>query len=319
MTSRQRNYILLYILLCSFFAVHLSAAERILVVAPHPDDEVISLGGWLADRIASGAEAWAVFMTDGEAFPKAVRQNRLSRWPIIRAPAFLHLGKLRRNEGRRSLDILGIPAERRFFLGYPTNMLWKLFHFPASPDPVRSKATKQRFGIAEWPVGEEKTHPFTYSAWAADIDAILSKVRPDIVLVPVPFDTNTDHQTVTRMVAQRLKASRLRPALMGYLVHIVSRHRYPRPLGYHPNAVLTVPAGFPPPTIHIPSENGMAVKERALRAHKTQLNLKDGFLLGFLRKNEIFWPLDLETLSTAPQEEIRMEGQETLESETISR
>jgi len=293
--------------------------ERILVVAPHPDDEAIALGGWLADRGAAGAEIWAVIMTDGEAFPKAVRQNHLSRWPILRAPDFLRLGRLRREEGRQSLEILGIPAERRFFLGYPTNILWRILHSTDPSEPVRSKATGQRFGIAEWPIGEEKTHPFSRLSWAADLDTILHQSRPGTILIPSPFDTNADHRAVLQMLIQRLQANRLSPALLGYVVHHTSRRQFPHPLGYHPREELRPPAGFPSPIKVYPSAAALSTKERALRSHRTQINLKDGFLLGFIRVNELYWPLKPEDFPSLSWPNAQMAEQETLESETGSR
>ena len=39
--------------------------ERIVVLAPHMDDEVIGCGGTLARHVACGAEVTIVFLTDG--------------------------------------------------------------------------------------------------------------------------------------------------------------------------------------------------------------------------------------------------------------
>jgi LmbE family N-acetylglucosaminyl deacetylase len=41
------------------------ANERVVVLAPHMDDEVIGCGGTLARHVASGAEVTVVFLTDG--------------------------------------------------------------------------------------------------------------------------------------------------------------------------------------------------------------------------------------------------------------
>jgi len=43
------------------------AAERVLVLAPHMDDEVIGCGGALAKHVARGAPVTVVFLTDGAA------------------------------------------------------------------------------------------------------------------------------------------------------------------------------------------------------------------------------------------------------------
>ena len=104
------------------------SAERILVFAPHPDDEVISLGGFLADRIAAGAEVWVAVVTDGEAYARAVRMNR-KREPsfLLRPRDFRRLGKRRRLESEKALAILGVPESRIWFFGYPNGLLQRLF------------------------------------------------------------------------------------------------------------------------------------------------------------------------------------------------
>src|SRR6185295_13893543 len=40
--------------------------DRILIVAPHIDDEAIGAGGFAADAIANGAEVYVAFLTAGD-------------------------------------------------------------------------------------------------------------------------------------------------------------------------------------------------------------------------------------------------------------
>lgn len=44
-----------------------SAQMRLVVLAPHPDDELLACGGWLARHAAQGGECLVVAVTDGEA------------------------------------------------------------------------------------------------------------------------------------------------------------------------------------------------------------------------------------------------------------
>ncbi|WP_338337804.1 PIG-L family deacetylase, partial [Xanthomonas citri] len=60
--SRQLNA-----LLTSSLEQLLGTATRVVVVSPHPDDEVLGCGGLLAMAIASGRQALIVSVTDGEA------------------------------------------------------------------------------------------------------------------------------------------------------------------------------------------------------------------------------------------------------------
>ncbi len=71
-------------------------AGRVLVVAPHPDDESIGCGGALAAHVADGAEVHALFLTSGEAgHPKI--------------PADV-LGPQREAEAQAAADVLGLAS-----------------------------------------------------------------------------------------------------------------------------------------------------------------------------------------------------------------
>jgi LmbE family N-acetylglucosaminyl deacetylase len=72
---------------------------RAVVVAPHPDDEVLAVGGLLAHAAALGRPALLVAVTDGEA-----SHPGSTRWP----PG--HLAARRRAETRRALARLGSRA-----------------------------------------------------------------------------------------------------------------------------------------------------------------------------------------------------------------
>jgi LmbE family N-acetylglucosaminyl deacetylase len=74
--------------------------RRIWVLAPHPDDEILALGGTLARLSALHAELHIVSATDGEASHGASR-----RWPPER------LAQLRPLEVQRGLDRLAVKAE----------------------------------------------------------------------------------------------------------------------------------------------------------------------------------------------------------------
>ncbi|MFW9439431.1 PIG-L deacetylase family protein [Xanthomonas euvesicatoria] len=90
--SRQLNA-----LLTSSLDQLLGTATRVVVVSPHPDDEVLGCGGLLAMAIASGRQVLIISVTDGEA---AYPQD--DAWPPAR------LAAARREELRDALACLGI-------------------------------------------------------------------------------------------------------------------------------------------------------------------------------------------------------------------
>jgi LmbE family N-acetylglucosaminyl deacetylase len=81
---------------------------RVLLLAPHPDDESLGCGGLLAALARRGAGVRVVFASDGEASHRRSRSHPPDR-----------LGALRRTEALAALAILGVPGDAARFLGLP--------------------------------------------------------------------------------------------------------------------------------------------------------------------------------------------------------
>ena len=86
----------------------LPAQRRLVVVAPHPDDEVLSCGGLLQMQAARGGAVLVVAVTDGEASHRGS-----GHWTASR------LAPVRRLESTNGLAQLGIPFSRVTRLGLP--------------------------------------------------------------------------------------------------------------------------------------------------------------------------------------------------------
>jgi LmbE family N-acetylglucosaminyl deacetylase len=81
-------------------------ARRVLVVAPHPDDEVLTVGGLLAELSGAGADVEVLAVTDGEAaYEGIIDPNRLAA--------------VRRDEQRQALNRLAGPEVGLRRLGLP--------------------------------------------------------------------------------------------------------------------------------------------------------------------------------------------------------
>ena len=79
-----------------------------MVIAPHPDDEVLGTGGLLRQLAATGSAIEIVAVTDGEAsHPKSTRVSRRE------------LAETRARERRVALDRLGVRPSRLTRLGLP--------------------------------------------------------------------------------------------------------------------------------------------------------------------------------------------------------
>ena len=84
------------------------AAERILVMAPHPDDESLGCGGLVATLVPLGRRFHFVFVTDG-----GNSHRNSPSWPRPR------LARQREEEAVEALRRLGAAQEERTFLRVP--------------------------------------------------------------------------------------------------------------------------------------------------------------------------------------------------------
>lgn len=91
--------------------------DRVLVVAPHPDDESIATGGLIQSALAAGADVRVIVLTDGDAnvWPQRWIEKR---WRID-AVARARWGARRREESRNAMRVLGLDNDAEEFLGLP--------------------------------------------------------------------------------------------------------------------------------------------------------------------------------------------------------
>jgi LmbE family N-acetylglucosaminyl deacetylase len=84
---------------------------RVVVFAPHPDDETLGCGGTIAKKLAEGYEVIIVVMTDG-------RFLLLKSLGIDDDPSPEQVKEIRRGEVLRATKILGVPEENVIFLDF---------------------------------------------------------------------------------------------------------------------------------------------------------------------------------------------------------
>jgi len=86
-------------------------SKKIIVFAPHPDDETLGCGGTIAKRISEGCDVLVVVMTDG-------RHAFLNIFGIASDPTPEELKEIRKEEVKRAVGILGVPEENLIFLNF---------------------------------------------------------------------------------------------------------------------------------------------------------------------------------------------------------
>lgn len=94
--------------------IAIQTSDRLLVLAPHPDDETLATGNLIQSALAAGAHVRVIVATDGDNNPWPQRWLE-KRWRID-AEARLRWGVRRRGEVGSALARLGVPSkDRRHF------------------------------------------------------------------------------------------------------------------------------------------------------------------------------------------------------------
>ena len=259
--------------------------ERILILAPHPDDETLCCAGSIQQAVRAGAEVYVVWATagDGFEFDAALTQKSLRPGPRqMRA-----LGEARAQEALRAAALLGVPRDHTFMLGYPDGGLTRLYttNYSEAYTSPRSGANTVYVRGALTPGA-----PFSGQALEADLTKLLDKINPDVVLAPAPQDFHPDHRTLSYIALRLLSARKQQDRLRFWVVH--GGLEWPLPKGLHPNLALTLPplaAKLPWRRVALSQaqEDG---KLRAINAYQTQTRVLGRFMRAFVRRNELLSP-----------------------------
>ncbi len=293
--------------------VEVPSGKRILVLAPHSDDETLGPGGFIAEATRRGDDVRVVLATNGDGFRYAVEDeyHRLRLTPA----QYIQFGYVRQKESLAALKLLGVPAEKVTFLGYPDRGLARLWLDNWSSDkPYTSPYTK----VAHSPYRNSLTPAATYSGESllADLEKVLVDFKPDVVVIPHPNDAHPDHWALNAFTTYALADLRQKgqpfaqaPTVYLYLVH---RGDWPAPKGVHLSGLLTPPTTLADITTawsSLPLSSDVTnLKYQAILQYKSQINLLRRFLTSFARANEVFGQLGEVPAVSVPDGEIKMTG-----------
>ena len=187
--------------------------DRILIVAPHIDDEAISAGGYAVDALANGAEVYVVFLTAGDCNRFSARLLHKTLEPT--ASNYLSVGKTRIGEAKEAMKLLGVSPDHFFVLGYPDRGLRTMVDNPDAV--VRSRGTRAH----EVPYDDAFSPGSQYKIENAvnDLKQVIELAKPTTVIAPVPFDLHPDHAATAEIVDRALEEMQWNATRLGYLVH----------------------------------------------------------------------------------------------------
>jgi LmbE family N-acetylglucosaminyl deacetylase len=169
-----------------------TSRTRVLLFAPHPDDESLACSVLLQRAVRADAVVRVVYVTDGEDNPWPQRMLE-RKWRLDSADR-RRWGSLRRTEALAALRVLGVNRSAARFLALPDQKL-------SATLMCGCQSALERFAaiIADW--------------------------RPTDLLVPSISDTHPDHSALAVMLRLALSESFSQPIAAGqmtawsYLVH----------------------------------------------------------------------------------------------------
>lgn len=282
--------------------------ERVLVIAPHPDDDILGVGSSIVSFRETGVPVLVVFLTSGDA--NLAGKRLITLHPFSVPHEFRSLGARRQKEAVVALGRLGVAPEQAVFLNYPDRGLSALLsdHWLAL-DPYVSPYTgrKAKYLAAAYNPGSA----YCGEELLRDLKEIIWRFRPTRIYVPHPQDAHADHRAGYAFVQMAL--SELAevcsefdlPEQRLYLVHYHGG-LWPTPSKVRHVLSLEAPgSSLDWGEWHVVEVSPEAVhaKYRALRAHASQWWTCGFFLRRFLCSNELYmlegsWAVLAETYGT---------------------
>jgi LmbE family N-acetylglucosaminyl deacetylase len=280
-----------------------AAADTLLIVAPHPDDDIITSAGVIGSALFGGDNVKVVFMTNGDYSGTAV-------------------GLTRQIEAVTGQGRLGVSENDLIFLGYPDGgaaqggLLQMLVDYPGSTDAFTShNGISQTYGSRGLGGTDYHTYAFGFPAVyngahvIQDLEAIIAAYGPTDIYTTSPLDSHRDHAATYWFVRTALRNqmdadNSYHPALHKTIVHWGNDAVWPAAM--NPQADHVQPNNFSEPgfawgdreSLEVPAAMQLTnyaanPKYQAAEAHWTQGGA--GAYLGrFIHRDEIFWLDDLD-------------------------
>lgn len=276
----------------------LNEHRRLLVIAPHCDDEALGAAGLIQAALRMGIEVKVVIATNGDGYLFATMEEFRQAFP--RPQDFINMGELRREESLHAMSILGLSPAAVTFLGYPDRglsaMWWSNWE---NTRPYRSPYSQRDH--SPYMHIRRPGVPYSGESLLQDLCEILDEFRPDLIVLPHSLDEHPDHRALSAFTALAVELTRAgdpeyNPTLLGYLVHygMYPQHRRLAPLddGLRPPRQLNVVGEW---VQWLLSSGDMAAKQRSVAAYKSQQRLLGAFLRRFVQPNELFMRVESAT------------------------
>lgn len=161
------------------------AHAKILVISPHPDDDVLIAAGIIYSAVERQEPVKIVYMTNGDYYGGTDQ------------------GYLRQSEAVNAASHLGMVEDDLIFLGYPDGYLKNIYENYINATDIFTTALGQSTTYGNRGLGLTDYHSFRFGMPAnynrynilTDLEDIISSFKPDQIFTLSEFDRHPDHST----------------------------------------------------------------------------------------------------------------------------
>ena len=276
--------------------------ERLLVLAPHPDDETLGATGLIRQVFEHGGTVRTVVVTAGDAYVEAIQQDT-GRRKLTKAD-FLNYGEKRLQESRNAAKVLGNGFIHLDLYGFSDGAIYPMLvsHWGRT-HPDKSGFT----GYSHVPYleAEDKGAAQDGVVLRNELLNILRATQPTIIVFPDVMENDSDHAGLGMFALlavndwlEHAGDPEPAPRLLAYLIHW--QHGWPPGSGADKPLDLSDQPLFLPDDLPLRgltrtcinlSAQDRQLKREALAQYHTQQRAMGAFLSAFVRSNECFTEL----------------------------
>lgn len=279
--------------------------ERLLILAPHPDDETLSSAGLIQQVYARAGSIRSVVVTSGDAYVDAVKletdKKRLTK------SDFLLFGEKRLHESRLAAALLGHGFLHLDLLGFSDGFIYPaLVSHWRHNQPFRSDFT----GFDHVPYRDTVDPGMRQDGQDLlnELIAILDDTQPTIISFPDVMEDDSDHAGLGMFALlaihewmQKHANPKSNPKLLAYLIHWPhwpEGSDWGLPSDWSDKNMVFPPdfpvRGHKRACINLSAEE-VSLKRKALAVYQTQQRVMADFLASFVRRSECFTVLTPES------------------------
>ena len=279
--------------------------ERLLVLAPHPDDETSSAAGLIQQVFDHGGTVRSIVVTAGDAYVEAIQKD-LGKTKLNKAD-YISYGEKRLQESRSAAHILGHGHIHLDLYGYSDGAIYPMLvsHWGRA-HPYRSGFTG--YSHVPYVEAEDKGIAQEGELLRNELVAILRATKPTMIVFPDVMENDSDHVGLGMFALLAINdwlehsiGAEPNPRLFAYLIHW--QHGWPSgSTTDKPQDQSTQPLFLPDDlplrgltrTCTPLSVAERLLKRQALAEYHTQQRAMGSFLAAFIRNNECYTELTVD-------------------------